>query len=55
MDACAFGAIAQLVEHLNGIEGVSGSSPLSSIPKYQFLLGLNTFRRGKGGESSQYK
>ncbi len=25
------GAIAQLVEHLNGIEGVSGSSPLSSI------------------------
>lgn len=28
----ALGAIAQLVEHLNGIEGVSGSSPLSSIP-----------------------
>lgn len=27
------GAIAQLVEHLNGIEGVSGSSPLSSIEK----------------------
>lgn len=27
----ALGAIAQLVEHLNGIEGVSGSSPLSSI------------------------
>ena len=26
-----FGAIAQLVEHLNGIEGASGSSPLSSI------------------------
>lgn len=25
------GAIAQLVEHLNGIEGASGSSPLSSI------------------------
>ena len=25
------GAIAQLVEHLNGIEGVSGSNPLSSI------------------------
>ena len=29
----ALGAIAQLVEHLNGIEGVSGSSPLSSIPR----------------------
>lgn len=27
----ALGAIAQLVEHLNGIEGVSGSSPLSSM------------------------
>jgi hypothetical protein len=25
------GALAQLVEHFNGIEGVSGSSPLSSI------------------------
>jgi hypothetical protein len=25
------GAIAQLVAHLNGIEGVSGSNPLSSI------------------------
>ncbi len=29
----AKGAIAQLVEHFNGIEGVSGSNPLSSIPK----------------------
>lgn len=29
------GAIAQLVEHLNGIEGASGSSPLSSIKKKQ--------------------
>jgi hypothetical protein len=27
----AQGAIAQLVEHFNGIEGVSGSNPLSSI------------------------
>ncbi len=27
------GAIAQLVEHFNGIEGASGSSPLSSIGK----------------------
>ena len=25
------GAIAQLVEHLNGIQGVSGSNPISSI------------------------
>jgi hypothetical protein len=32
MSAKAFsGAIAQLVAHLNGIEGVSGSNPLSSI------------------------
>ena len=29
----AHGVIAQLVEHLNGIEGVSGSNPLSSIPR----------------------
>ncbi|CAD0225518.1 conserved hypothetical protein [Planktothrix agardhii] len=27
------GVIAQLVEHRNGIAGVSGSSPLSSIYK----------------------
>jgi hypothetical protein len=27
------GAIAQLVEHLHGMQGVSGSSPLSSILK----------------------
>lgn len=27
----AFGAIAQLVEHLHGMQGVSGSNPLSSI------------------------
>ena len=30
-----FGAIAQLVEHLHGMQGVSGSSPLGSI---QFLF-----------------
>ncbi len=42
----AQGVIAQLVEHLNGIEGVSGSNPLSSIPwnshrqKTSFLLEL---------------
>ena len=27
----SFGAIAQLVEHLHGMQGVSGSSPLGSI------------------------
>tara|TARA_B100000242_G_scaffold207619_1_gene150699 strand:+ start:112 stop:291 length:180 start_codon:yes stop_codon:yes gene_type:complete len=26
-----YGAIAQLVEHLHGMQGVSGSSPLGSI------------------------
>ena len=26
-----FGAIAQLVEHLHGMQGASGSSPLGSI------------------------
>ncbi len=29
----ALGDIAQLVEHFNGIEGVSGSNPLISIPE----------------------
>ncbi len=28
------GAIAQLVEHLHGMQGVSGSSPLGSIDIY---------------------
>ena len=28
-----FGAIAQLVEHLHGMQGASGSSPLGSIYK----------------------
>jgi hypothetical protein len=28
-----YGAIAQLVEHLHGMQGVSGSSPLGSIFK----------------------
>jgi hypothetical protein len=31
-----YGAIAQLVEHLHGMQGVSGSNPLGSILK---LLG----------------
>lgn len=47
------GAIAQLVEHLNGIEGVSGSNPLSSIKSHLRLrnkkiprtLSLEGFRR----------
>ena len=30
-DVSRFGAIAQLVEHLHGMQGVSGSSPLGSI------------------------
>ena len=29
-----FGAIAQLVEHLHGMQGVSGSSPLGSIKDF---------------------
>ena len=31
IDFSIFGAIAQLVEHLHGMQGVSGSSPLGSI------------------------
>ena len=30
-DVSRFGAIAQLVEHLHGMQGVSGSNPLGSI------------------------
>ena len=30
-DVSRFGAIAQLVEHLHGMQGASGSSPLGSI------------------------
>ena len=30
-DVSLIGAIAQLVEHLHGMQGVSGSSPLGSI------------------------
>ena len=30
-DVSSFGAIAQLVEHLHGMQGASGSSPLGSI------------------------
>ena len=34
-----FGAIAQLVEHHNGIVGVSGSTPLSSTKSQRKHLG----------------
>ena len=30
-DVFRFGAIAQLVEHLHGMQGVRGSNPLGSI------------------------
>tara|TARA_B100000242_G_scaffold286649_1_gene252493 strand:- start:393 stop:515 length:123 start_codon:yes stop_codon:yes gene_type:complete len=32
-----FGAIAQLVEHLHGMQGASGSSPLGSINNFPYL------------------
>tara|TARA_B100000575_G_scaffold294674_1_gene313056 strand:+ start:9045 stop:9209 length:165 start_codon:yes stop_codon:yes gene_type:complete len=35
-----YGAIAQLVEHLHGMQGVSGSSPLSSI-KFFVMAGIH--------------
>ena len=35
-----YGAIAQLVARLNGIEKVSGSNPLSSIQRFSFLESL---------------
>ena len=34
------GAIAQLVEHLHGMQGVSGSNPLGSIILFKELIGL---------------
>ena len=34
-----YGAIAQLVEHLHGMQGVSGSNPLGSIEITQALPG----------------
>jgi hypothetical protein len=34
------GAIAQLVEHLHGMQGVSGSNPLGSIGKSQAQPGF---------------
>ena len=40
----SFGAIAQLVEHLHGMQGVSGSSPLGSI---RFLAILEKLVKNK--------
>ena len=43
-DVSRFGAIAQLVEHLHGMQGVSGSSPLGSISiNSNFVCFRNTF------------
>ena len=36
----SYGAIAQLVEHLHGMQGVSGSNPLGSISKPRLALGF---------------
>lgn len=38
----ARGAVAQLEEHLNGIQGVRGSSPLSSTKDFKGLANLLT-------------
>ena len=37
----SLGAIAQLVEHLHGMQGVSGSTPLSSTIIFVILLRLS--------------
>lgn len=49
----AIGAIAQLVEHLHGMQGVSGSNPLSSIFRIVLcgsvkLLGLTGVSHASG-------
>jgi hypothetical protein len=43
-DTRGFGAIAQLVERLNGIQEVSGSTPLSSTNKGRFPHGSGPFQ-----------
>ena len=49
-DVSKIGAIAQLVEHLHGMQGVSGSNPLGSILIlvrlfiFYHYLHLNNFR-----------
>jgi prevent-host-death family protein len=41
----SFGPVAQLVEHLHGMEGARGSSPLSSTPSAPAeTVGANKFR-----------
>ena len=42
-DDSRFGAIAQLVEHLHGMQGVRGSNPLGSITlkKVSYLINRN--------------
>ena len=41
-DVSMFGAIAQLVEHLHGMQGVSGSNPLGST---YFFIHTNCFQK----------
>ncbi len=46
-DLSGFGAIAQLVEHLHGMQGVSGSNPLGSTYFLSHSNGLQRrFRKG---------
>ena len=43
-----YGAIAQLVEHLHGMQGVSGSNPLGSIKRInQSLTGFSAACKGR--------
>ena len=52
-----YGAIAQLVEHLHGMQGVSGSNPLGSIDFSQECPGISSigerlFCAGRHGSDS---
>ena len=47
------GAVAQLVAHLHGMEGVRGSSPLSSTIKMQFRRCLARLEKGASSASRQ--
>ena len=40
-----YGAIAQLVEHLHGMQGVSGSNPLGSILILSVIYFLNFYSK----------
>ena len=44
-----FGAIAQLVEHLHGMQGVRGSNPLGSININKCIFAKNILLRKKMG------